>query len=107
MQMGDGCDEAETQPVARSATASFQSIEALEHMLMFLDRDSRPIVGDGKRWALVTTLDLQDDLTPLATMLDSVVDKIGERIEQKVMITSHEHALDRKSTRLNPSTGYI
>ena len=46
MQTGDGGDETEAEPVAGSAATSFKPVEAFEDMLIFIDGNSRPVIGN-------------------------------------------------------------
>src|SRR6516165_9206373 len=44
MQARDGGDDAEPEPVSRRAAPALETIEALEHVLMLVGRDTGPVV---------------------------------------------------------------
>lgn len=46
MQIGDGGDQAEAEPIARAAAAAFEAIEALEGLLALAGRNAGAAVGD-------------------------------------------------------------
>ena len=56
METGDGGDEAETETVARRAAAVFEPVKALEDVLTFVDRNSRPVIGDRNDGSAIAAL---------------------------------------------------
>ena len=46
MEAGNRSDQTEAQPVAGRAATALQPVKALENLLTFGDRDSRPIIGN-------------------------------------------------------------
>ena len=52
METRNGSDKAEAEPVAGGATTPFQPVKALEYVLTFIDRNSRPVIGDRNDGAL-------------------------------------------------------
>jgi hypothetical protein len=45
MATGNGSDKAEAEPVAGGVATPFQPVKALEYVLKFIDRDSRPVIA--------------------------------------------------------------
>jgi hypothetical protein len=92
METGDGGGEAEAEPVAGSAATSFKPVEALEDVLIFIDGNSRSVIGDRNDGTAVGLFDLYGYLTRVTAMFDGVIDEIGHRIEQEVSVARGEHA---------------
>ena len=93
MQTGDGGDKAQPKPVAGHAAAAFKPIKASEHMLMFGDRNSRPVIGDRKHGAVTIMRDVYDHFAAFRAVFDRIVDEIGQRVEQEVHIPRDKRAL--------------
>ena len=93
METGDGGDKAEAEPVAGSAATSFKPVEALEDVLIFIDGNSRSVIGDRNDGTAVGLFDLYGYLTRGTAMFYGVIDEIGDRIEQEVSVARSEHAL--------------
>jgi len=91
METGDGGDKAEAEPVAGGATTPFQPVKALEYVLTFIDRNSRPVIGDRNDGAAIALSDLHRHLTGFTAMFDGVVDEISHGIEQEVSIARDEY----------------
>ncbi len=95
VEPGDRGDQAEAEPVAGRAAAAFQPVEALEDLLTFVDRDSRPVIGNRNNGSTIVLRDLDNDLTGIAAVLDRIVDEIGHGIKQEVPVARHQHWLIR------------
>src|ERR1700674_1425695 len=93
METSNGSDEAEAEPVAGAAATSLQPVKTPEDMLTFIDRNSRPIVGDRDDRTAITPGDLHRHLSGFTAVLDGVVYEIGLRIEQEVFSTCDEPLL--------------
>ena len=93
METGDGGDEAEAEPVARSAATSFKTVKAFEDVLIFIEGNSRPVIGDRNDGAAVALFGFHSNMTRVTAMFYGVVDEIGDRIEQEVSVARGEHAL--------------
>jgi hypothetical protein len=93
MQTRNGGDKTESKSVTWHAAAAFKPIEALEHMLMFVGGNSRPIVGNGERSSITIPRDINDHLATFAAMLDGIIDQVGQRVEQEISIAGDKHAL--------------
>ena len=93
METRNGSDKAEAEPVAGGATTPFQPVKALEYVLTFIDRDSRPVIVDRNDGAAIALSDLHRYLTGFTAMFDGVVDEIGHGIEQEVSIARDEYTL--------------
>src|ERR1700694_2446989 len=46
MEMGNGGDKAETEPIARRVAASCKPVKALEDVLAFIEGNSGPVIRD-------------------------------------------------------------
>ena len=53
MQLSDGSDKAETEAIARAASAVLDPVEPLEDVLAFLEGNARPTISDGDRGAVI------------------------------------------------------
>ena len=91
MQIGDRCNQAKTEAVSRPVAAALEPIEPSQHVIAFFDRDSGSPIADRENRPIGASRDGDPDLAPIAAMLDRVVDKIGDRVEQKIAIANHGH----------------
>src|SRR5205085_11034379 len=80
VQTGDGCDKAEPQAVTRRVSALLEAIEALEHLLVLVGRDSRPVVGDRDHGGPANGFTGNDDAACGTAVLERIVDHIGHRV---------------------------
>jgi hypothetical protein len=84
MQVGDRSYKAESEAVARGATASLQPVEKLEYAVAFIDGNSWPVIGHRNQGSARALADRHSYPSRFATMLDGVVHQIGERLEEQV-----------------------
>ena len=63
----------------------FKPIEALEDVFTFINRNSRPVIGNRNDGAAVALFDLHGHLTRVTAMFDGVIDEIGHGIEQEAL----------------------
>src|SRR5947209_7836325 len=89
----DGADKTEAKPVAGGQTIALQAIKALENVLVLAGGNSRPIISDGNDRAAVALRHLHRHLTGFTAMLDRVINQIGHRIEQEVLVAGHQYTL--------------
>ena len=91
MQIGNRCNQAETKAVSGPVAAALEPIEPSQNVLALLDRYSGPPIADGENRPSGALRYGDPNLAPIAAMLDRVVDKIGDRVEQKIAIANHGH----------------
>jgi hypothetical protein len=91
MEAGNSGDKAETEPVSGSAATLFKPIKALEDMLIFIDGNSRTVVGNRNDGTAGALFDFYGHLIRVTTIFDGVIDEIGHRIEKEVSISRGEH----------------
>src|ERR1700751_5095424 len=91
MQIGNRCNQAQAEAVSRPVTAALEPIEPPHHEVPLIDRNSRPSIADRENLPIGASRDGDLDLAPLAAMLDRVVDKIGNRVEQEIAIADHSN----------------
>jgi hypothetical protein len=90
VKVGDGRDEAEAEAVARAVPAALEAIKPPEDVLAFLKRNSRAAIGNRKNGSIGVVGDGDRNLSvSLAAVLDRVVDKIGDGVEQQIPIADH------------------
>ena len=83
METGNGCDKTEAEPIAGGAATPFQPVKSLEYMLTFIDRNSRPVIGDRNDGAALALSDLHRHPTGFTAMFEGIVDEIGQIISKK------------------------
>ena len=93
METGDGSDEAEAEPVAGSAATSFKPVKTFEDMLIFIEGNSWPVIGNRNDDRAGALFDLHGHPTGFTAMFDRVVDEVCHGIEQKVPIARYEYSL--------------
>ena len=81
MQIGNRCNQAETEAVSRPVAAALEPIEPSQHVIALFDRNSGPPIADRENRPIGASRDRDPDLASIAAMLDRVVDKIGDRVE--------------------------
>ena len=47
MEIGNGCNQAQTETAARAVTTVLQPIETFQHVLAFIGWNSRTVIGNG------------------------------------------------------------
>ena len=77
MEIGNGCNEAQTETTARAVTTMLQPIKAFQHVLAFIGRNSGTVIGNGHDRAAGTAAHLDHHSVIVAAVLDRVVDEIG------------------------------
>src|SRR5205823_5375564 len=92
MDTGDRGDQAEAKPIARRLATSFKPVEALEDLLIFIGGNSRSIIGNRNDWIAVALFDLYRHVAFITPMFDSIVDEIGDSIEQEISVAPDKHA---------------
>src|SRR5258708_30429450 len=80
--------------VTGHAAAAFKPIEALEHMLMLVGGNSRPIVRNAERSSIPLPRDVDGHLAAFAAMLDGVVDEVRSE-EHTSELQSPDHLVCR------------
>src|ERR1700737_1686361 len=68
MEMGNGGDKAETEPIARRVAASFKPVKALEDVLAFIEGNSGPVIRDRNERTVIAPRDLHGHLTRFLAM---------------------------------------
>jgi hypothetical protein len=91
MQIGNRGNQAQAEAVSGPIAAALEPIEASQHVIAFIDRNSGPPIADRENRPIGASRDGDLDLAPIAAMLDRVVDKIGDRVEQEIAIADHSH----------------
>src|SRR6516165_9486774 len=86
VKTGNGSDNAEPQSVTGTVTASFEPIETFENVSMLFNGNSRPIVGHRYDGVALTLGNFNRHLNCFTRMLDGIVHKIGNCVEQKITI---------------------
>jgi hypothetical protein len=90
VKVGDGRDEAQAKAVARALPAALESIKPPEDVLAFLDRNSGAAIGNRKNGSGGVARDGDRNLSvSFAAVLDSIIDKIGDGVEQQIPIADH------------------
>ena len=92
MQIGNRCNQTETEAVSGPVAAALEPIKPSQHMSAFTDRNSGSSIADRENRHSGALHDGDPDLAPIAAMLDRIVDKIGDRVEQEIAIPDHRHA---------------
>src|SRR5271169_4034732 len=100
MQIGNRRNQAKAEAVSRPVAAALESIEPSQYVIAFFDRNSGSPITDRENRPIGASRDGDLDLTPIAAMLDRVVDKIGDRVEQEIAIADHGHCF--ACTKLQP-----
>ena len=77
MEIGNGCNEAQTETTARAVTTVLQPVETFEHVPALIGRNSGTVIGNGHERAIGATANLDHHNIIVATVLDRVVDEIG------------------------------
>ena len=80
-------DYAETEAVARRATAFLRTIEAPEDEIALIHGNPGSVVGNRKDGAAVAAIGADPYEALLAPMFDRVVHQIGDRIKEKVPVS--------------------
>ena len=91
VQTGNRCNQAEAQAVSRPVAAALKPIEPSQHVIAFFQRNSGSPIADRENRSIGASRDGDLDFAPIAAMLDRVVDKIGDRVEQEIAIADHGH----------------
>jgi hypothetical protein len=90
VKVGDGRDEAEAEAVARALPAALEAIKPAEDVLAFLNRNSRAAIGNRKNGSIGVARDGDRNRSvSFAAVLDRIVDKIGDGVEQQIPIADH------------------
>src|SRR5258708_4299019 len=84
MKTGDRSDQAEPETVSRPVAAMLEPVKTLEHVLMFFNGNSGPVIGDRDHRAAIDIFIGNDDLPSGAAVLDRVVHEIGDGIKDQV-----------------------
>jgi hypothetical protein len=103
MQIGNRCNQAKTEAVPRPITAALEPIKPSQHVIAFFDRNSRSSIADRENRPIGASRDGDLDLAPIAAMLDRVVDKIGDRVEQEIAIADRGHCFTCRQLELDGS----
>ena len=77
MEIGNGCNEAQTETTARTVTTVLQPIETFQHVPALIGWNSATVIGNGHDRAAGTAAHLDHHNIIVATVLDRVVDEIG------------------------------
>ena len=94
VKVGDSCDEAKAKAVAGALAAALEAIKPPEDVLAFLDRNSRAVIGNRKNGSVGVAEDGDRDLfVSFAAVLDCIVDKIGDGVEQQIPIADHIYSI--------------
>ena len=88
MQLGRRGDQAEAEPAALGAAAAFGPVKALQHPLPQLLGDAGSPVGHHDAGLAGLGAQGEADLGALGRVLDGVVQKVGERLEQHVAVAA-------------------
>src|SRR5689334_15702254 len=91
MKTSDGRDETESQTISRSVATVFEPIKALEHMFVLIAWNSGPIIRNRNDRRAIDVLDGCRDVPSRTAVLDRIVHEIGDRIEDQIAITGHQH----------------
>src|SRR3974390_1592844 len=87
MKTNNGGDKTKPEAVSGSETTLFKTVKALEHVLVFVKWDSRSVIGDRNDGLTIDVSIFNCDAPCCATMLDSVIHEIRNRIEYEISIT--------------------
>src|SRR5271154_5425342 len=79
--------DAKAKAVAGRATALLRAVEALEYKVALIRGDSGSVVRNLEDGAALAGVGADPHQASLASVLDCVVDQIGDRIEEKVPIS--------------------
>src|SRR6516162_4392459 len=93
MQIGNRCYQAETEAISGPVAAALEPIKPSQHVTALFDRNSGSAIADRENRPIRAAHYRDPDLTPIAAMLDRVVDKIGDGVEQEIAIADHGHSL--------------
>ena len=94
VKVGDGCDEAEAKAVAGALAAALEAIKPPEDVLAVLDRNSRAAIGNRKNRSISVVRHGDRNLSvSFAAVLDRVVNKIGDGVEQQIPIADHIYSI--------------
>src|SRR5262245_40989096 len=88
MQAGHDGNEAEAESIARTASTALEPVEPLENAQAILDGDPRSTIGHRHEGTPIVLADHDPDVAGV-TVLDGIVDKIREGIEEEITITEH------------------
>ncbi len=101
MQLSYSRDQAETKAMARAASAALDPVESLEDMLAFLEGNTGPTISNRDRGTVVVVTHRDLDIPPAVRY--SIVDEVGNRVEQEITVANHRHptaALEPHATAL-------
>ena len=81
VQIGHRGNQAKAEPVAGTVPAAFETVEPSEHLLAFLSWYSRPAIADYENGAVGFSANRYRDFATVATVLDCIVDEVGDGVE--------------------------
>src|SRR6516165_8895932 len=87
MKTNNGGDKTKAEAVSWSETTLFETVKALEHVLVFVKWDPRSVIGDCNDGLTIDVSIFNSDAPCWATMLDRVIHEIRNRIEYEISIT--------------------
>src|SRR5437764_10776377 len=87
VQFGDRAHQAQSKPQAGLAPTLVRTVEAPRHELAFTGGNPGPAITNAHDGLATLPKQTQLDPTALRCKLDGIVDKIGNRLEQKIAIT--------------------
>src|SRR5260370_38119679 len=100
MKLGNSCNEAETKTIAGAVAAALEAIKPSEDVLALVNRNSRSAVGDRKKGPISALRNRHRNPAFTTAVLDRVVDKIGERVEQQIPIADYAHTISAPKCEL-------
>src|SRR5689334_17663273 len=75
--------------MARAVSAALDPVEPLEDVLVLLEGNAGPTISDRDRGTLVVVTYRDLDIPP--TVLDGIVDEVGDRVEQEIPVANYGH----------------
>src|ERR1700761_9415247 len=92
MQLGDGADEPEPQPVPRRAPAAFKPNETVEYSAAPVRRYARAGIANLDMRFAGTCLDAESAF-PFGRVFERVVEQIGDRLREQMAIAAHHDVI--------------
>jgi hypothetical protein len=92
METDNSSDQTEAKAIAGRGAASFQTIEALEHLLNLVRGNTWSVVRNRQDHLTILLPCADDHNATLTAVLDGIVDEIRYSIEQQVAIRADTRA---------------
>src|SRR5258707_6615234 len=91
MNTGNGSNQAEPETVSRRVATVFESVKALENMLILIGGNSGPLIGDRDDRRAINVFVRNDDLPSRPALLDRGVHENGDGLKNQITGARHQN----------------